>query len=234
MKIDPRVSVLLILSFITGLTNVVAELESVDDWSETSVVTLPSDNGPVSANVRTVELAWRRRTQTIEAHTVKTVVVPSIGFYWLGYSNLLGPENDRRFFVLDGRIIGVATYVNGRLCFYPSANRLSTPDPKKELDSVFHRRLDRFESEHFDVKAITVVLDKVLGVFPFIGIENLNAQGEPPPKITNIEVAKGIFTIGFVGGKDDAVSASITFDTNFKPLKGVLKGKQVFPAEGGL
>jgi hypothetical protein len=71
-------------------------------------------------------------------------------------------------------------------------------------------------------------MEPVLGGAPFSG-GLLTARGERAPNITKIDVAGDAFTIELAGGKNNTVTATITFDSSFKPVKATLQGKDVFP-----
>lgn len=209
-----------------------AGIESPGNWRSSSDITLPSKNGPIQAIVRRLSFTWRRSTdQFLEHHDVIAVVVPSKNLYWLGESSDQQMyENrtvDRNFFVLAGNIVGVSSNRGDVLKFYVSSSQLTTANASQELDAILHQKLNKFGSQKWDIEPIPFAMQKVLGFFPFTGLGS--AQGEAAANVTKIDVTSGNFTIELDGGKDDAVTATISFDSAFQPVKATLRGKQVFP-----
>lgn len=217
--------------FFAAALDSMAGLETLGNW-QASVITLPSNNGPVQASVRQLAFTWRRSTdQYLEHYDAVAVIVPSKKLYWLGESSdqqiFEKRTVTRQFFVFESSIVGVSANRGDVLRFYVSDKELTTNDSSKEIDSILHEKLSHLETQRFDLTAIPFGIENILGAFPFT--EQPSAIGEAAPVITKIDVDGDSFTIELAGGKDNAVTATITFNGSFKPVKATLRGNQVFP-----
>jgi len=210
---------------------------SVEPRSELSapiIKMLPSASGPVRAVIRQqdVGIIHRPAGTDIEKHTALIVVVPSKRMYWLGRSSepqLFDKTSiERKFFIIDNKIVGVAPNRGDILNFYISDDPVASDNDDRAARLALRKRYNESMHRWFDITAKTLRMEDILGQFPFT--RRPDPRGEPAPQITNIAVNKdNAFTITFRGGKDDKVEAVITFDESFKPLSATLNGKQVYP-----
>jgi len=195
---------------------------------------------PCAFNVRVAndKLPSMEHGHGIVVEKADLAIIPSLRFdageftkniCWLGLSSdqqiFENRTVVRHFFILGNNVVGVSANRGNALLFFPASFQLETTDPVHEIDAAFHRKLSQVET--FDLSPIAFAMEGVLGSFPFTGCGA--PQGEAAPKITRIVVNSDSFTIELKGGKDDGVTATITFDNTFKTLKASLRGKQIFP-----
>jgi hypothetical protein len=210
-------------------------LETRSDVTAPVAMMIPSANGPVRAVIRKQDVRIKRGSEgdaQAEMHTALVVLVPSIKVYWLGRSSEHQPfekgDIERKFFVINSKIIGVAPGWGDVLTFYSSDDPMLSDNEDQAARLALQKRYKEATHRWLDIDGKSIRMEDLLGQFPFT--RKPDPRGEPAPRITNIVVNKdNSFVVTLRGGKEGKVEAVIAFNAAFTPLSATLNGKQVYP-----